>query len=229
MDDGIVKWEPNYEGFKEYGRRQFIKHQFTELEKITDKWGFIRQMYMEMMSDIMAKAKQNVSIPLNPYFLDWSTHFSPIEYNAWVSIRATRIALYPQFPLFNYFIDFANPYLRIGLELDGKDFHNEEKDRDRDEMLYKFGWKIFRVTGKETYNEFKDFAEIESEFAEYQDEAQREEDLTNWMFNTCDGVVNAIRMVYFEKDFPNEDIWRLCMQTLERHKLANFQLIDDED
>lgn len=48
MDDGIVKWEPNYEGFKEYGRRQFIKYHFSELEKITDKWGFIRQMYMEI-------------------------------------------------------------------------------------------------------------------------------------------------------------------------------------
>ncbi len=227
--DGIVKFEPDYEGFKEYGRRQFIKMEFSELEKITDKWGFIRQMYMEMMPDIMAKAKDDISIPLNPYFLDWSTHFSPIEYNAWISIRATRIALYPQFPLFNYFVDFANPFLRIGLELDGKDYHDEKKDKERDEMLYKFGWRIFRVKGRETYTEFKDLAEIESNFAEYQDESQRYEDLSNWLLNSCDGVVNAIRMVYFDKEFSNEDIWSLAMQSLEAHKLANFPLTEEDE
>lgn len=226
--DGYIKFDPDFEQFKEYGRRQFMKWEFNELEKITDKWGFIRQMYMEMIPDIMAKAEVEVSIPVNPYFLDWSTHFSPIEFQAWTSIRGTNIALYPQFPLFNYFIDFANPYLRIGLELDGEEFHDEKKDKERDEMLSKFDWKIFRVKGKETYTKFKNLHEIESDFAEYEDESKRYEDLSNWLLNSCDGVINAMRMVYFENSFPNDEIRSLAMETLDTHKLADFKLIEND-
>jgi len=64
------------------------------------------------------------------------------------------IVLYPQFPIFNSFIDFANPYLKIGLELDGKDYHNLDKDYETDKKLSRFGWKIFRVTGKEANTDY---------------------------------------------------------------------------
>ncbi len=227
--DEIVRSNIDYKRYNEYKHRNSIKLEFSQLEKITDKWGFIRQMYMEMMPDIIAKAKNEVCIPINPYFLDWSTHFSPIEYNAWISIRATRIALYPQFPLFNYFIDFANPYSRIGLELDGKNYHDEKKDKERDNMLYDFGWKIFRVKGSETHTEYKDITEIESDFAEYRDESQRYQDLSNWLLNSCDGVINAIRMVYFDRNFRGEDIQSLAMQSLEAHKLADFPLTEESE
>ncbi|KAA5544850.1 DUF559 domain-containing protein [Adhaeribacter rhizoryzae] len=227
--DELEDSELRYKKFKEYGRNQFIKNEFNELEKITDKWGFIRQMYMEMIPQIMEKAQLDISVPISPYFLDWGTHFSPIEFNAWISIRAIRIALYPQFPLFNYFIDFANPYLRIGLELDGKDYHDEEKDKIRDELLYKFGWKIFRVKGKETNTEFKDIYEIETDFSDFQDEEQRYESLSNWLLNSCDGVINALRIVYFEKEHRDETIWSLAIQTLQSHNLVGFSIIDNEE
>ncbi|WP_162427684.1 DUF559 domain-containing protein [Pontibacter pudoricolor] len=226
--DELDDFKFDYEGYKEYSRREFIKYEFNQLEKITDKWGFIRQMYMELMPEIISAARRDIAIPISPYFLDWSSHFSPIEFHAWCSIRAMRIALYPQFPLFNYFVDFANPYLRIGLELDGKDYHDVDKDKQRDELLYKFGWKIFRVQGKETNTEYKESGEIESDYIDFQDENQRYNDLSNWLLNTSDGVINALRIVYFEKEHHDELIWRLAIKTLEKHNLVGFTIIDTD-
>ncbi|MGB3777043.1 MAG: DUF559 domain-containing protein, partial [Tunicatimonas sp.] len=141
---------------EDYAVSQKLKLDFCDLEKITDKWGFIRQAYVEKMPDIMKVSKDDVRRGISPYFIDWVPVFTPIEQEAWNSIRSTGgIAMYPQFPLFNYFIDFANPYLRIGLEMDGKDFHDQNKDKLRDQKLADYGWKIFRVSGKECYVEYK--------------------------------------------------------------------------
>lgn len=215
----------SYKQYLEYERRQFIKYEFNELEKITDKWGFIRQMYMELMPAIMERAANNIFVPIDPYFLDWGAHFSPIEQEAWISIRSMSIALYPQFPLFNYFVDFANPYLRIGVEMDGKDFHDEAKDKARDEMLFKFGWKIFRIKGKETFTEFKHLDEIESDFEDYENEDQRNNDLSNWLLNSSDGVINALRIVYFDKEHDNNLIYSLALESLSKHNLVGFPIV----
>ncbi len=138
----------NYKDYIEHSYTRKLKLDYRELEKITDKWGYIRQVYMEKMPYIMEMAKFDISNMIDPYLMDWLPIFTPIEVIAWNKIRSLgRIALYPQFPLFNYFIDFANPYLRIGLELDGKDFHDDVKDKLRDQKLSEFGWKIYRVKG----------------------------------------------------------------------------------
>lgn len=43
-----------------------------------------------------------------------------------------------------YFLDIAIPELKICIEYDGSFWHNEEKDKFRDEVLESFGWKIIR-------------------------------------------------------------------------------------
>jgi hypothetical protein len=123
--------------------RERLKADFSQLNKITDKWGFIHQIYMERMPHIFAASRHNVRGKISPYFIDWILEFSPIEDVAWFSIRSQGVPLYPQLPLFNFFVDFGNPRLRIGLELDGKDRHDAAKDRERDELLFRYGWRIF--------------------------------------------------------------------------------------
>src|SRR5690606_8034649 len=77
-----------------------------------------------------------------PFFM------SPIERIAWCSIKNQRkIQLYPQYPIGKYFVDFGNPFHKIALELDGKNFHDEEKDYIRDSELKEIGWTVFRVKG----------------------------------------------------------------------------------
>ncbi|WP_262890238.1 DUF559 domain-containing protein [Pontibacter cellulosilyticus] len=123
---------------------------------------------------------------------------------------------------FNYFIDFANPYLRIGLELDGEQFHEPEKDKLRDQMLADFGWKIFRIKGKECYKEFKTLSDLDEE-----DESSKYREIQNWLCNTCDGVIKSIETIYFDDraDTPNE-YYQLALRSLNNHKLANFELFD---
>lgn len=67
------------------------------------------------------------------------------------------IDLCPQFWVDSYRIDFAYPMNRIGIEVDGHEFHKtkEQRSRDakRDRDLTAAGWKIIRFTGSEIWND----------------------------------------------------------------------------
>jgi very-short-patch-repair endonuclease len=171
-----------------------LRERFNKLNHIVDKWGYLRQLYMENISDILKVSEENIHRWSDVYYLDWPSFFSPIEKIAWNSIRDLGfVVLYPQFPLFNYFIDFANPYLRIGLELDGK-CHDKIKDRERDIFLHEYGWEIFRITGRESFLSYKNISEIEEDGIIG---LQKKEQIEHWFLNTFDGVLNAIRYTYF--------------------------------
>jgi len=77
---------------------------------------------------------------ISPYFLDWDLLFTPIERDAWHSLRARGVRRYPQYPVAGVFLDFGNPALRIGLELDGAAYHDAKQDAARDGRLAKLGW-----------------------------------------------------------------------------------------
>src|SRR6266511_52703 len=77
-----------------------LKDEFPHFSKITDKWGFIRQVYMEHLPIIVEVSKKKVRAKIDPYFVDWLIEFTPIESDAWTSIRGKGVPLYPQFPLF---------------------------------------------------------------------------------------------------------------------------------
>mgnify|MGYP000221077623 CR=1 FL=1 len=212
---------------------------FDEAKKITDKWGFIRQLYMDNLAEILKTSEESITRWTQPYYFDWASHFSPIEEVAWNSIRSHgRIVLYPQFPVFNYFIDFANPYLKIGLELDGKEYHNLEKDKTRDELLSKIGWKIFRVSGKEANADYLELSDLHEKriFGN-----EREEALRKWLTRTLDGVIFSIKYFYFEgydneaimKEYPLDDecqsegtinLEHTMLETLKSHCLVPFDL-----
>ncbi|RDY58909.1 endonuclease domain-containing protein [Flagellimonas nanhaiensis] len=110
----------------------------------------IREVYKEVLPHI------KVYGGISPYFYPWV--LTPIEYYVWVHIRANNLNLYPQVPCGKYFIDFANPKLRLAIEVDGKDYHSEEKDRDKTEFLIKEGYRLIRFTGTQTWR--RDFGEI---------------------------------------------------------------------
>jgi hypothetical protein len=89
-------------------------------------------------------------IRVSPYFYNWT--MTPIEAAAWQELREQRLPLYPRCPVGNVFIDFGDPVLRIGLELDGKDFHDSERDQVRDTTLWRnHGWRTIRIRGGSCY------------------------------------------------------------------------------
>ncbi len=214
-----VKFDAEF--LERYGTLQRLKTDFESLSKITDKWGYIRQIYLEAMPWIFEAGRRGRRSGTTPYFLDWAKYFSPIEEDAWICIRDKGIPLYPQFPLFNYFVDFANPLLRIGVELDGKDWHDTESDRKRDHLLAAYGWRIFRIPGSETRIPFKAQAELD-DLGLSRDE--RMEETKHWLLYTCDGVLTAIDEVYFRNRPEAYEGW--CIASLDKHRLAEFELLE---
>lgn len=84
----------------------------------------------------------------DPYFYDWYSIMTPIEKMLWIEIRSLGFPMYPQFPVGDFFLDFADPIKKINIEADGKEFHTDtEKDFRRDSILEKNGWKVYRISG----------------------------------------------------------------------------------
>jgi hypothetical protein len=147
--------------------------------------------------------------------------------------------LYPQYPVLNYFVDFGDPWQRIGIEADGWSYHDEGKDLRRDEELFELGWKVFRIPAAQT---LPGCLEPDDEFRELEERAQRAR-LSLWLLETSDGIIRAIRALYYERWTPLEyatryglseemgDLFiRRCYQTLERHRLVTkFELPDPPD
>jgi len=49
-----------------------------------------------------------------------------------------------EYPVLDYCLDIAVPELKLCFEYDGSYWHDVEKDKKRDEVLSKFGWKVTR-------------------------------------------------------------------------------------
>ncbi len=77
--------------------------------------------------------------------LDFHKELSPPEEIAWDLLKTYRLFMLPQFPVKRYFADFANPFLKIIIEIDGKKWHKDvEKDNARQRDIEGDGWRFVR-------------------------------------------------------------------------------------
>lgn len=112
----------------------------------------LRELYASVDSQIMALPANQW---LDPYLIDWSSVFTPIEFALWQDIRQSGAVLYPQYPVGRFFVDFANPKARIAVECDGAAFHTDKaKDEARDSQLLAMGWHVYRITGRDCKKDF---------------------------------------------------------------------------
>lgn len=218
----ISDFEITEELLDKWGRHASLEEQWYKLRNTPRRWELIRRIYAEFDEDIFEAGRENHRYGCDPYFVDWSPIFTPIEDSAWSSIRCKPVPFYPQYPALNYFLDFANPCVKIGVEVDGKDWHDVEKDRRRDERLVAAGWKIFRISGSECWRDWKSSYEM---FLEDYTERQKEAEIQRWIMETSDGIFEAIRILYFNDedplDHPNFD---LAVRSLNAHRLVDFDL-----
>jgi len=139
----------------------------------------------------------------DPYSIyDWDKIWTPIERNAWRYIRFLGLPFYPQFPVENYFIDFADPVKKIGIEIDGRAFHqNMSKDKSRQDKLESLGWRIFRIPGWMTFKDKDDyFCEFENQSDCYDEEEYREKfNEINGRFReeTAEGIMKGIKEEFY--------------------------------
>jgi REase_MTES_1575 len=215
-------------------RIEHLGKKYEKAEAITDKWNCLRQIYKEALPLIQEAESGRRGRWINPYFVNWSRHFTPIEFDAWWSIWAQGVRLYPQVPVSRYFIDFANPVHRVGVELDGELWHERERDTARDEDLARLGWRIFRIRGKDAFKGGFDLARLPESPAEVRRQ------LRAWALETGDGVIRAVDAIFLrnkgpdyyswwgdQPDYPNgHEVLGLFYRSLDEHRLVNFELPD---
>jgi len=160
-------------------RQQFLAHRQDRR-----RWDIIRKAYDLQIRRILAGR-------CDPYFLDWD--FSPIEELAWQDIRAIGVPLYPQFPSCGYFIDFADPRRLIAVELDGKQFHDAERDARRDADLQMGCWSVFRIPGR---NALKAPTDPRDEAGRLQPHEELSE-FTRWGSRWSTGFFWALKLIYY--------------------------------
>lgn len=165
---------------------------------------------------------------MDAYPFDWNYIMNEIEQIAWSTMRVKgNMPLYPQFPALQYYLDFANPILKIAVEIDGLEFHERDKDRDRDLELKKQGWRIFRIPGQQMvkttlYENWGDLTYFDHKYDSLPDFTL--EWIKHWIMGTGDGVLEAIKVIYFKGDVRAPDNYiewfrQLCKDSLSYHTI----------
>lgn len=151
---------------------------------------------------------------------------TPIEEQLWCDIRCAGLPMFMQYPVGPYTLDFGDPERKIGIEADGKAFHDKDRDAARDKrLLEQFGWKVFRVTGAECMKRLRSPSDIRLDALERGlPDTGREGggEGQAYFMGTAEGVVGAIRSVYYDGQLPARygGIWF----GLHSHKLAPFDI-----
>lgn len=150
------------------------------------KWAAIRGFYKQIDTD-----------KYDPYIVDWTEVFSPIERMAWGEIRRWNLPLWPQFPIGRFFADFACPRRKIAIECDGKEFHDEERDRARDFEMVMNGWVVYRISGSDCNRIIP--APWEEFWAKDIDPCGEEARaiFDRWALMTIDGLIASVAQVHF--------------------------------
>lgn len=203
-----------------------FRDDFATANGYLNKLKAIARYWRKLEPEIIEYSRPNPKRWFRTYPIDWSQLFTPIEQDAWISIRRKgQVVLYPQYPVLNYHVDFGNPLLKIALEIDGENFHQDKvKDHQRDQLLKQAGWTVFRVTGKEMWRtDYKDFSDFADGADWYEDGYDYIQD---WIMSSGDGVIEAIRCVYFIRpDIASDRISsfvRFCYKTLHQHCTTDF-------
>lgn len=171
----------------------------------------VRSFYAQNMPAIKKHPKKWVNKYRFP-FLDKMTPIERIAFNE--CIFAGMIPMYPEFPVGKYFIDLANPHQKIGLELDGLEFHLDwVADAKRDaELWHEHGWKIFRCTG------------ARCSVLMMRPDEEDEDEMRKWLHVTVDGLIYALHRVYRQRMSQRSEIVSLdewCIEELERSRVID--------
>jgi very-short-patch-repair endonuclease len=145
-------------------------------------WQSIKNVYDNYATKeiISNSLERGITAWTDPYFYNWN--FTPIEEKMWGYLRTFGPPMYPQYPVAHCFIDFANPLVKVGIEADGKDWHDRDKDRARDKKLASIGWTIYRLKGSTIFVAGRDY----------------DEDIEEYQFDPILETLQTIREKHFE-------------------------------
>jgi len=113
-----------------------------------NNWDAIRAHYRECMPIIMSSPADDWAMDAYHWEGKQLLRMTPIEEWLWADIRNANVVMYPQLPVGRFFVDFGHPKAKVAIECDGKQWHTDkQKDADRDAVLQKMGWTVYRFPG----------------------------------------------------------------------------------
>lgn len=114
-----------------------------------NNWDAIRAHYRRAEKTILDERRDEWAI--DAYAWDnGMIRMTPIEVALWADIRGSNAVFYPQYPVLGFFVDFANPVVKVAIECDGARYHTDpRKDAERDSQLRDIGWSVYRITGRD--------------------------------------------------------------------------------
>lgn len=125
----------------------------------------------------------------------------------------------------------TGPHIRtkIGVELDGKAFHDRDRDTVRDHKLWRRGWRIFRITGSEAVKWL--YPPTEPDFADSAERGSQEynDDLSQFAELTGDGVFWSLNVVFYKPERFNCSEHSTARWSLETHRLVDFPIHDSRE
>lgn len=78
---------------------------------------------------------------------------TPIEAQLWAAMREAGLAPVAQYGIGPYRADFAFTDARLVVECDGRQWHEPERDKRRDQALRRRGWEPLHFTGSEIHRD----------------------------------------------------------------------------
>lgn len=176
-------------------------------ETLSERFARIRKHYEAELPRMQAEHARTGRVHFDPYRLDFTSDMTPIEARAWADIRCAGLPFFPQLPVLGYFLDFADPFKKIAIECDGKQWHDAERDAKRDARVRAEGWTVYRIPGSMCTRTLRRPADllIEKQEAGYsEDEALRlvRSHAADWFAKTSEGIVEAIGITHYGFDNP---------------------------
>lgn len=179
-------------------------------ETLGARFARIRKHYELELPRMQAEYDITGRVHFDPYRLDFTSDMTPIEASAWSDIRCAGLPFFPQLPVLGYFLDFADPFKKIAIECDGKQWHNAEKDAKRDARLRADGWTVYRIPGHKCKRNLRRPYDL---LVEAEQAGHSEDDALQlvaahareWFANTSEGVIEAIAIAHYGRACPFAD------------------------
>lgn len=186
-----------YEELVEYAEKQdYYSTKIREAKNYYQRLSALREMYLDW---VLPNHKGKYCEHLG-HTIDWLIYLTPLEFKVYCDLRYFALAMYPQFPVLNYFIDFADPYRKVGIEVDSKEFHKDKKkDLKRHLELEKDGWTIYHISSYNCYAFEDEFLALGDGRNEDEDESQLDFEVRRdkILINCSSGIICCIKRAYY--------------------------------
>jgi len=148
----------------------------------------IKLEYEREFSDQSKKGSDHLSFHVE----DWPNVLNEIQIEIFREIKSVGVCLYPFYPIGDSFINFGNPFSKIGLEIIYKDYIQEKENKINE--FKKKGWKVYKI------NTNHDRSTLEELFKrKYKRDLENDEDYFNFLDenkdNNLDCLLNYLRII----------------------------------